>query len=223
MAKIVGCWAGCHGMEGGGGKESIEGIITHTAPTLSAVLPLYDDEELVRLIRFGVKRDGRSAVGMISFVFWSLSDQDLVNIIAHLRKQPALPPVPRKLELPFRGRLALATGKWKVSAEQVDRSRPRWGELPRTTSFERGRYYASITCAECHGVDYQGNELEEQYGCSKRGNKRHIAKPGGVLISNDAVLEIPEIPLRSAGNLAVPFSDRPGDGERMVWYVKGDR
>ena len=160
MAKIVGCWAGCHGIEGGGGMESIEGIITHTAPTLSAVLPLYGDDELVRLIRFGVKRDGRSAVGMISFVFWSLSDQDLVNIIAHLRKQPALPPVPRELELPFRGRLALATGEWKVSAEQVDRSQPRWGELPRTTSFDRGRYYASITCAECHGVDYQGNELE---------------------------------------------------------------
>ena len=160
MAKLVGCLEGCHGKTGGGGKESIEGIVAHTAPTLSAVLPLYNDEELVRLVRYGVKRDGRSAVGMISFVFWSLSDQDLANIIARLRALPELPPVPRKLELPFRGRLALATGEWKVSAEQVDRSRPRWGELPRTTSFERGRYYASITCAECHGVDYQGNELE---------------------------------------------------------------
>ena len=47
-----------------------------------------------------------------------------------------------------------------------------------------------------------------------------MLKPGGVLLSNDAVLEIPEVPLRSAGSLAVPFSDRPGDGERMVWYVK---
>ena len=47
-----------------------------------------------------------------------------------------------------------------------------------------------------------------------------MLKPGGILLSNDAVLEIPEVPLRSAGSLAVPFSDRPGDGERMVWYVK---
>ena len=47
-----------------------------------------------------------------------------------------------------------------------------------------------------------------------------ILKPGGVLLTNDAVLEIPEVPMRSAGSLAVPFSDRPGDGERMVWYVK---
>jgi hypothetical protein len=28
------------------------------------------------------------------------------------------------------------------------------------------------------------------------------------------------VPLRSEGSLAVPFSDRPGDGERLVWYVK---
>jgi cytochrome c553 len=160
MAMIVGCWAGCHGMRGEGGKATIEGIITHTAPTLSALIPYYSDAELVRLIRYGVKRDGRSAIGMTSFVFWSLSNQDLANIIAHLRTQPELPPMPRKLELTWRGRVAIATGKWAVSAEQVDRSRPRWGELPRNTPFERGRYYASITCAECHGVEFRGNELE---------------------------------------------------------------
>jgi cytochrome c553 len=160
MAKIVGCWAGCHGMEGEGGSENIEGIVRHTAPTLSAVLPLYSDEELVRLIRYGVKRDGKSAVGMISFVFWSLSDQALADIITHLRAQPERPPIARRLELPLRGRIAIATGEWEVSAEQVDRSRPRWGELPQRTPFERGRYYASITCAECHGVDYGGNALE---------------------------------------------------------------
>jgi SAM-dependent methyltransferase len=47
-----------------------------------------------------------------------------------------------------------------------------------------------------------------------------MLRPGGVLLTNDAVLEIPEVPLRSTGSVAVPFSDRPGDGERMVWYVK---
>ena len=37
---------------------------------------------------------------------------------------------------------------------------PRWGELPRRTAFERGRYLASIVCAECHGLDFHGNALE---------------------------------------------------------------
>ena len=49
-----------------------------------------------------------------------------------------------------------------------------------------------------------------------------MLKPGGVLLTNDAVLEIPEVPMRSAGSVGVPFSDRPGDGERMVWYVKSE-
>jgi cytochrome c553 len=97
---------------------------------------------------------------MTSYTFWALGDQDLVNIIAHLRRQPVAPPVERKLQLTWRGRLALVTGEWKVSVEQVDRSRPRWGDLPQTTAFERGRYIASVTCSECHGLDYSGNALE---------------------------------------------------------------
>ena len=160
MARIVGCWDGCHGRVGQGGHEEIRGIIRHTAPTLSQVVPLYTDEELARLVRYGLKRDGTSAIGMISYTFWALGDQDLANIIAHLRKQPLLPPIDRKLDLTWRGRLALVTGEWKVSVEQVDRSRPRWGDLPQTMPFERGRYIASVTCSECHGLDYAGNALE---------------------------------------------------------------
>lgn len=160
MARIVGCWDGCHGRHGQGGYEEIAGIVRHTAPTLSEVVPFYSDEELVRLVRYGLKRDGRSAVGMTSYTFWALGDQDLANIIAHLRRQPILTPVERHLELSWRGRFALVTGAWKVSVQQVDRSRPRWGDLPQTTPIERGRYIASITCSECHGLDYSGNVLE---------------------------------------------------------------
>jgi cytochrome c553 len=160
LAKIVGCWDGCHGRTGQGGHQEIAGIVRHTAPTLSSVLPGYSDDELARLVRYGLKRDGRSAVGMSSYAFWALGDQDLANIIAHLRRQPDMQPIERTMEITPRGRLALATGEWKVSVEQVDRSRPRWGDLPRTTSFERGRYLASITCSECHGLDFNGNALE---------------------------------------------------------------
>jgi cytochrome c553 len=160
MARVVGCWAGCHGDEGEGGVERIEGIFTRTAPTLSQVLPAYSDEELARLVRYGVKRDGKSAVGMISYTWWPLGDQDLANIIAHLRRQPTRPAVPRDFHLTLRGRIALVTGEWKVSAAQVDRTIPRWGELPRNTAFERGRYLASIVCSECHGLDFNGYALE---------------------------------------------------------------
>jgi cytochrome c553 len=160
MAKVVGCWAGCHGLRGEGGSERIAGIHVSTAPTLSAVLPLYSDAELARLVRYGVKRDGRSAIGMVSYAWWPLGDQDLANIFAHLRRQPPSVPIERHHDIAFRGRVALLTGEWKVSADHVDRSLPRWGELSLNTPYERGRYLASIVCSECHGVGFDGYALE---------------------------------------------------------------
>lgn len=160
MARIIGCLEGCHGRNGEGGHEEIEGIVRHVAPTLPAVLAGYSDEELVRLVRYGVKRDGRSAVGMISYTFWALGDQDLGNVIAYLRRLPPGPVMERTLELTWRGRWSLVTGAWKVSSEQVERGRPQWGNLPQTTPLERGRYLASVTCSECHGLDFRGNALE---------------------------------------------------------------
>lgn len=160
LAVIVGCWAGCHGLRGEGEVLEGGGAFRVTAPTLSSVLPDYTDEELVRLIRYGVKRDGHTAIGMVPRTFYPLSNHDLALIIAHLRRAPASPALPRERRVTLLGRTALATGLWHTSADEVDRSRPRWGELPRRTPFERGRYLASITCSECHGVDFRGNELE---------------------------------------------------------------
>jgi mono/diheme cytochrome c family protein len=155
-AVLIGCLKGCHGPEGEGGEEDAPGIFSVTAPTLTAVLPDYSDAELVRLVRFGVKRDGTSAVGMPTTTFYPMSGEDLALIIGHLRARPPLPAVPRRRRVLPLGRLALLLGKWKISADQVDRSAPRWGELPRGTAFERGRYLASVTCSECHGLDYKG-------------------------------------------------------------------
>jgi hypothetical protein len=47
-----------------------------------------------------------------------------------------------------------------------------------------------------------------------------LLRPGGVLLANDAVLEVPEIPMRSQGYVSVAFSKRQGDGERMIFYVR---
>ena len=40
------------------------------------------------------------------------------------------------------------------------------------------------------------------------------------LLTNDAVLEVPEVPMSSGSYLTVGFSDREEDGERMVWSVR---
>lgn len=161
LSKIVGCWAGCHGRTGQGGSIDMAGYYSVTAPNLPSIIPRYSDPELARLIRFGVKRDGTSALGMISYTFYPLSDEDLSNIIAHLRRQSPQPAGPRHRSITVAGRIKLALGRWQLAADQIDATRPRWGELPRTTAYERGRYLASITCSECHGVDFRGNEFDD--------------------------------------------------------------
>jgi cytochrome c553 len=160
MAKIVGCWAGCHGVRGEGGVEKIAGTRRVTAPPLGSVIQNYSNAELVRLILHGVKRDGRSAVGMSSFTFWPLGDADIANIVYFLRMQPAADAVERVTQIPFVGRLTLLRGVWSLSADQVNKSQPRWGNMPLTNSYERGRFLAAIVCAECHGADYLGDPLE---------------------------------------------------------------
>jgi cytochrome c553 len=160
-SQVLGCWAGCHGREGEGGSIDMDGYYSVSAPTLSSVLPGYTDAELVRLVRYGIKRDGSSALGMISYTFYPLSNQDLADVIAHLRKQPALVAKERHRRVTFRARLGLLAGDWQLAAEQVDPSRPRWGELPRRDAYERGRYLASVTCSECHGVDFRGNRFAD--------------------------------------------------------------
>lgn len=50
---------------------------------------------------------------------------------------------------------------------------------------------------------------------------RNIAamlRPGGFLLSNNALLELPVTPIRSIGNQTTVYSDRANDGDHIVWY-----
>jgi SAM-dependent methyltransferase len=51
-------------------------------------------------------------------------------------------------------------------------------------------------------------------------NVASMLRPGGLLICNNSLLEIPEIPMRSASYVTVRFSGREGDGEHMVFYQR---
>ena len=49
-------------------------------------------------------------------------------------------------------------------------------------------------------------------------NVEHMLKPGGFMLSNNALLEFPFFKVRSAGYTTVVYSDRPNDGDHIVWY-----
>jgi hypothetical protein len=51
-------------------------------------------------------------------------------------------------------------------------------------------------------------------------NIERMLRSGGVLLSNNALPELPTAAIRSAGYTTVVYSDRPDDGDHMVWYVR---
>lgn len=51
-------------------------------------------------------------------------------------------------------------------------------------------------------------------------NVERMLRPGGVLLSNNAMLELPFSRVRSLDYLTVIYSDRPDDGDHIVWYQR---
>lgn len=51
-------------------------------------------------------------------------------------------------------------------------------------------------------------------------NIESMVRPGGFLLSNNALLELPSGRMHSAGYETVVYSDRPNDGDHIVWYQR---
>lgn len=51
-------------------------------------------------------------------------------------------------------------------------------------------------------------------------NVERMLRPGGLLLSNNVLLELPGSRVRSVDYLTVVYSDRPDDGDHIVWYRK---
>ena len=49
-------------------------------------------------------------------------------------------------------------------------------------------------------------------------NVARMLRPGGFLLSNNALLELPDSKIRSAGYQTSVYSDRQADGDHIVWY-----
>ena len=49
-------------------------------------------------------------------------------------------------------------------------------------------------------------------------NVAAMLRPGGVLLSNNVLVELPTTPISSFGSTAVSYSNRPDDSDEVVWY-----
>jgi len=160
LAFLWGCLGGCHGEEGGGTLMFEQPLIGRIrAPNITTILPDYTDAELERLIRRGVKRDGRSAFVMPSRFLTHLDDALLGSIIAHVRSLPQKKDQFKGgVKFGPMGRVFLALGEFRPSAEEVDADASRREYPGSTDEAALGEFWATIACSECHGEDLRGGD-----------------------------------------------------------------
>jgi hypothetical protein len=51
-------------------------------------------------------------------------------------------------------------------------------------------------------------------------NVASMLRPGGFLLSNNVVVELPTTPVHAIGDNRVVYSDRPDDSDDIVWYLR---
>jgi mono/diheme cytochrome c family protein len=83
LADLTGC-TDCHRQDLRGGVFIDEGWMygRYHASNLTLKAQLYSDEDLARIVRLGVRPDGRGMVAMPSFGFVRLTDREMADIIA---------------------------------------------------------------------------------------------------------------------------------------------
>ena len=125
------------------------------APNVPKAIRGYSDPELARLLRHGVRPNGRGVAVMPSSMFYHLDDQDLSTLIAYLRTLPDKEgdPLPSNA-MRVLARIGLTMGQYKVEPREITHDAPRAPKGPHPAAL--GRYIAESSCTECHGQRLEG-------------------------------------------------------------------
>jgi mono/diheme cytochrome c family protein len=159
LARIHGC-RGCHQPDLSGEYFEDDFLIGRiAAPSLTLAAQKYSDEELVRIIRRGVRPDGRSVWGMPSEMFAPLRDEDLGAIIAYIRSVSPPGGIPRTIEPGPLARFGIVTKEYRPAVSWVRETDSITAAGYYPTADEpngEGAYLARTSCPECHNLALQG-------------------------------------------------------------------
>ncbi len=166
VATIRGC-VDCHGDNLGGDifiEDPAVGLLVASNLTdgPGGIGADYTDEDYLRAIRHGVRKDGKSVIFMPSHEYNEIDERDMAAMIAYIR---SLDPVDSshlpvtKIGLPFRLIYILSGGDLHLfPARIIDHSKPIPPAVTDRTPLEVGQYVAA-TCIGCHGANYGGGKI----------------------------------------------------------------
>jgi mono/diheme cytochrome c family protein len=156
-----GC-ADCHGANGAGrvfvdnGSLRIKGPAIHSGP--GSVVLQYKPEDWDRVLRHGVKPDGRPALIMPSEDYNRFTDADFVALVAYTRLLPPAGGGAAEITLPLPVRALYGAGAIPDAAAKIDHNLPVQQPVAEAVTPEHGQYVANM-CKGCHGADLAGGKV----------------------------------------------------------------
>lgn len=162
LSRARGC-ADCHG-EDLAGRVAMDELpmMRMVGPNLTggegSSLGEWSDEDIARVIRYGVRPDGRAAFFMPAHEYFAMPDRELGRIVAYLRSLEPVDNHPGESKLGIVGRVLHLSGAMPMyPAELVDQdaSPP---VIDTSDPREFGAYLADA-CRGCHGFGLSGGPL----------------------------------------------------------------
>lgn len=163
IAESIGACANsdCHGNDIGGGKTADIGPLgKFTAPNISAggLGAAYSDAEIFRLIRHGVKRDGRGVRFMPSHEINWMSDADVIATISYLRTMPPVQKPNGPFEVGLLGKILDRFDMIPIDiARRIDHSKVELAPPP-SPDAKYGSFIGR-GCTGCHGPTLSGGPI----------------------------------------------------------------
>ncbi len=157
-----GC-AECHGADGAGKVfiDSDNGLKVrgaHIAPGAGSVVTGYAMADWDRIVRHGVKRDGRPALIMPSEDYNRFTDADLAALVAYVTRLPAVAGAPALIQLPLPVRVLYGFGAITDAAAKIDHRLPPSEPVAEGVTVAHGQYVAAM-CLGCHGPALEGGPV----------------------------------------------------------------
>jgi mono/diheme cytochrome c family protein len=160
LADRTGC-TDCHKADLRGGLFHDGGPLEgrYYASNLTRKAQVYSDEDLARIVRAGVRPDGRGVNSMPSSAFVDLTDQEMADVIAFVRSMPAGgDDAPEHYIGPVdRWKFWTGAPEFEPAVSYVEKER-RKQPADAGPQHAFARHQASIICRECHGGDLKGGE-----------------------------------------------------------------
>ncbi len=151
----------CHGADMGGGETIAFGPLgTLTGPNISAagLGAAYSDGELARLLKHGIKKDGRSVRFMPAQDMSWTPDADIVAIVSYLRTVPGVEKANGPCEVKTLGKILDRREQFVMDvARRIDHQKTEVVPAPEPTA----KYGSFLTrlCTGCHGEHLSGGRM----------------------------------------------------------------